>query len=117
MSKANKILLILIIVLVVVLGGVLYWQLGMKKSYYAVYLSTGDLYFGKLSYFPRVSLSDVWFRQRGSNNPQNSLNLARFADAVWGPEDKIYFTSVYIFFLEDTPDFKLIDSARGRGKL
>ncbi len=62
MSKLNKILLVIVIVLLVALGGVVYWQRsGFEKSYWAVYLDTGDLYFGKLRSFSKLSLSDVWF--------------------------------------------------------
>ncbi len=100
LSSINKILLAIAVVLLLTLGVVVYWQkIGFKESYWAVYFQSGDLYFGKLHRFPRLSLSDVWFLQRDSNNPQNSLNLARFADAVWGPEDKIYFTSDQVIWM------------------
>jgi hypothetical protein len=94
MSKLNKILLILVIVLLIVLGGVISWQkFGTEKPYFAVYLSTGDMYFGKLNYFPRLSLSDVWYLQRNPDDTQNPLSLTPFKGAFWGPEDKIYLNS------------------------
>lgn len=91
MSKLNKILLIIVIVLLIALGVVLYWQRGgFKESYWAVYLNTGDLYFGRLHKFPKLSLSDVWFIQRNSQDTQNPFSLVKFEQAFWGPEDKIY---------------------------
>ncbi len=91
MSKLNKILLAIVIVLLIALGVVVYWQKGgFKESYWAVYLNTGDLYFGKLNRFPRLSLSDVWFLQRNPQDSQNPLSLSKFEQAFWGPEDKIY---------------------------
>jgi len=91
MSKLNKILLVLVIVLLIALGVVLYWQRGgFKESYWAVYLDTGDIYFGKLHRFPRLSLTDIYFLQRNPDNQQNPLSLSKFARAFWGPEDKIY---------------------------
>jgi len=91
MSKINKILFILLIVLIVALAVVLYWQRGgFKESYWAVYLDTGDLYFGKLTRFPKLALTDVWFIQRNSQNTQNPFSLVKFEQAFWGPEDKIY---------------------------
>jgi hypothetical protein len=91
MSKLNKILLAIVIVLLIALGAVVYWQKGgFKETYWAVYLNTGDLYFGKLNRFSRVSLSDVWFLQRNPQDSQNPLSLTKFEQAFWGPEDKIY---------------------------
>ncbi|MDP3015022.1 MAG: hypothetical protein Q8N28_01245 [bacterium] len=87
----NKILLAIVIILLIALGAVVYWQRsGFEKSYWAVYLDTGDLYFGKLSSFPKLSLSDVWFLQRNPQDTQNPLSLTKFGNAFWGPEDKIY---------------------------
>ncbi len=95
MSKTNKILLALVIILAVAFGVVLYWQNGgFEQPYYAVYLSTGDLYFGKLSHFPSLSLTDVWLLQRSSDaNSQNQLGVARFDKAFWGPEDQLNLDS------------------------
>jgi len=95
MSKLNKILLIISIILFIALAVVIYWQIYLQKSgleepYWAVYLNTGDLYFGKLNKFPKLSLSDVYFIQRNPNDQQNPFSLAKFNQAFWGPEDKIY---------------------------
>ena len=91
MSKLNKILVAVVAILLVALGIVIYWQkIGFEKPYWAVYLDTGDLYFGKLNKFPRLSLSDVYFLQRNPNDQQNPLSMAKFSQAFWGPEDKVY---------------------------
>ncbi len=93
MSKINKILLALVIVLAVAFGIVLYWQNGgFEQPYYAVYLSTGDLYFGKLSHFPKLALTDVWLLQK-SNDAQNPYGITRFDKAFWGPEDQLNLDS------------------------
>ncbi|BCX16259.1 MAG: hypothetical protein KatS3mg098_488 [Candidatus Parcubacteria bacterium] len=55
-------------------------------DYYAVYLKTGDIYFGKLSRFPYLSLSNVWYLR---TNSQGEVSISRFDQSVWGPEDKI----------------------------
>lgn len=89
MSKINKVLVGLVVILVIALGGVLYWQKGgFDSKYSAVYLNTGDIYFGKLSRFPRMTLRDVWFLQKG-NDAQQGFGLSKFEDAFWGPEDKM----------------------------
>lgn len=90
MKNVNKILLIVVIVLVVVLAAVIAWQTwGSTPSYYAVYLRTGDLYFGQLSRFPSFSLSHVYLLQVNAQNQQNPVNVQKFSNVFWGPEDNI----------------------------
>ncbi len=89
MSKVNKVLVGLVIILLVALAGVVYWQKGgFEEKYSAVYLNTGDIYFGKLSRFPRMTLRDVWFLQKGSD-AQQGFGLSKFDKAFWGPEDEM----------------------------
>lgn len=91
MNIPNKILLGLVIILVIVVGAIIYWQkFGFEEPYYAVYLDTGDMYFGKLSHFPRLSLSDVWYIQRNPQDSQEPLSISKFERVFWGPEDKLY---------------------------
>lgn len=88
MFKNKKIIIgILAILLVLVAGIGLSWYLmnGSKNSYYAVYLDTGDLYFGKISWFPSLTLSNVWYIQRDPQS-QNST-LLDFSKVVWGPQN------------------------------
>jgi len=90
-NKSNKILLTIIIVLAVALVAIIYWQkVGFNRNYWAIYLDTGDLYFGKLNYFPKLSLSDAYLLQRNEQNQQNPFSISKFSNAFWGPEDKIY---------------------------
>ncbi len=91
MSKLNKILLFFVFILLMALGVVLYWQkIGFEKPYYAVYLNTGDLYFGRLNYFSNSSLSDVYYIQRNPEDRQNPLSISKFENSFWKPEGKIY---------------------------
>ncbi len=91
MSKFNIFLLISVIVLLLILGGVLFWQkIWAQTSFYAVYLDTGDLYFGRLDRFSlKYSLTDVYFLQRNSDNPNQPYSIQRLDQAFWKPENKI----------------------------
>lgn len=101
MSKINSILLVLVVVLVVALGGVLYWQKGgFEEKYSAVYLNTGDIYFGKLSRFPRMTLTDVWFLQKGSD-AQQGFGLSKFEKAFWGPEDEMTINDEIVIWVTE----------------
>jgi len=91
MTKINKILFGLVVLLILVLAGVIYWQAENKSDdYWAVYLNTGDLYFGKLNRFPQLSLTDVWFVQKNSQDNQNPYTLTQLSKAFWGPQDQLF---------------------------
>jgi hypothetical protein len=101
MSKINKALLGLVVILLVALAGVVYWQKGgFEEKYSAVYLNTGDIYFGKLSRFPRMTLRDVWFLQKGSDEKQG-FGLSKFEKAFWGPEDEMVISGENVIWVTE----------------
>jgi hypothetical protein len=88
MSKLNKILLLSVGVLII---GSLF--LGVKSllfgdsensGYSAVYMVSGDIYFGKLQRFPKLMLADAYTLQR-NQDAQTPFTLVKFKDAFWGP--------------------------------
>jgi len=89
MSNANKILLVLVIVLILVLAGLIIWQkFGTNKpTYWAIYLKSGDLYFGKLVQFPSFGLKNVYTLQVNQQNQENPVSVQKFTNIFWGPED------------------------------
>ena len=104
---SNKNLFPVFIIIILVLVGVGVW-LGVSfgrsagggaSPYSAVYLTTGDIYFGKLSWFPNPRLTNVWLPQRNVdslNQPQ--LGLTPLTSAFWGPVDEIYLSPKQIVF-------------------
>lgn len=95
------------IIIVLVLLGVGVWlgvNLGRSaeggaSAYSAVYLTTGDIYFGKLSWLPKPRLTNVWLLQRNvDNNNQPQLGLVPFTSSFWGPVDEIYLNPKQIVF-------------------
>jgi len=94
MIEKNKLYTIGLIVAIILLMILVYISFinkvsPIKNPYYAVYLRTGDMYFGKLSRFPKLTLSDVWFLQRNAQDEQGGFNLAKFSDTIFGPKDKM----------------------------
>lgn len=89
LSKRN--ISIFIIALIIILIAIIYWrQNNIEKPYYAVYLESGDIYFGKLNIVPNLSLSDVYFLQKNQSNEQNPFSVLKFENAFWSPENKVY---------------------------
>jgi hypothetical protein len=69
------------------------------SPYSAVYLSTGDIYFGKLSWFPAPHMTDVWFIERSQDqNGQAQTNIASLKSVFWGPVDEINLNAQDILF-------------------
>lgn len=108
MRNLSRGLLILFIVIVLVLVGLGIW-LGMSfgheeaasaaSPYSAVYLSSGDVYFGKLSWFPSPKLTNVWYLQRGVNQQnQPQVGIAPLKSVLWGPVDQINLNAKDILF-------------------
>jgi len=59
----------------------------LKRSYYAVYLRTGDLYFGHLcKFFSKYTLTNIYFLQR---DEKGELSLQKFEQSAYQPEDKM----------------------------
>lgn len=86
-SKTNRILVGIVIILAAVLLALASFQFIFGKGdYYAVYLRTGDLYYGKLVRFPYFGLRNVYLLQ-ATNDPNNPLRIQKFSDVFWGPED------------------------------
>ena len=102
----KKIFFILIVLLVALLASLLFFIFRINSNekiesskYSAVYLKTGDIYFGELSWFPRLKLKNPWFLQRvNDSNNQPQVSVAPLADAFWKPVDEIYLNKDEIVF-------------------
>jgi hypothetical protein len=95
-KKSSKVFLIvsLSIVGLVILAGAAVSI--FYKPYMAVYLVTGDMYFGKTNVFPCVKIQDPWFLQRAEDG---SLTLEKFTDAIWAPENGMKINRKHIIFI------------------
>jgi hypothetical protein len=85
--KMHRMLVGIVVVLLVVLIVLVALQmLFTKKGYSAVYLRSGDLYFGRMVKFPAFGLKNVYTIQV-TQDPQVPLRIQKFSDIFWGPED------------------------------
>jgi len=90
----NRLLLINIILLAIIVVLVVYVfvfnkniNFETKKPYYAVYLQTGDLYFGHLcKFFSKYTLTNVYLLQI---DQKGEFSLQKFEQSAYQPEDKM----------------------------
>jgi hypothetical protein len=69
------------------------------SPYSAVYLTSGDIYFGKLSWFPQPHLTDVWYLQRTTGaDGQTQVSVQPLKNVFWGPMNDITLNANQILF-------------------
>lgn len=71
-----------------------------KVSYSAVYLRTGEVYVGRLSLFPKMTLTDAYLIENvrdAKDETKFNLQLTPLRNFVWAPQ-KIYLNSEQVMF-------------------
>jgi hypothetical protein len=106
--KSIVIFFIVVIALLIVVGLVWvgigiatggYSSQGALSPYSAVYLTTGDIYFGKLDWSPSPHMEDAWFLQRSTDAKGNvAVGVYPFSQVEWGPSKDVYFNTQQIVF-------------------
>lgn len=84
---------IAIVILIVILIAVIIYFTGFdsksKKDNSVVYLSTGEVYVGKLSTFPQFKLKDSYIFQvvtDSNDSTKSNFQLIPVRDALWAPK-------------------------------
>jgi hypothetical protein len=107
MFSINKKVFLIIAILVVLFAAVGIWvgvaltrfEADGPSPYSAVFLATGDVYFGKLSWFPWPRLDEAWLLQRAAGpNGEPQFSLAPLNSAFWGPAGTVYLNREQIVF-------------------
>lgn len=112
-TNKNKILIGIIVLLVVIFGLVLFFLLKkpvvkeVKNDYSIVYLTTGEVYIGKLSVFPQLRLKNSYILAIGkdaTDPTKNTFQLNPLKDTLWAPKYINLNRDQVVFYgpLEDT---------------
>ena len=115
MSRLNKILLGIVGLLIggslVLIGGKMLFANNESGGYSAVYMTSGDIYFGQLERYPKLLLADAYTLQR-NQDAQTPFTLVKFKDAFWGPAGDISLNEENILWIaeldESSPIWKNI---------
>ena len=85
-------------------------QTGSKTDYQAVFLSNGQVYFGKLSGEARgyAVLKDIYYLQvtqlqpiQAGQNQSSNINLVKLGGELHGPTDEMRINRDHILFVEN----------------
>ncbi len=109
MSK-NQIISLVVVVLVVV--GLGFWvnKVNQDKGYSVVYLSTGEVYVGKLSTFPDFELKNGYILNvvKDTTDPtKNNFQLSPVSEALWAPTSIHFVRQNVVFYGSVTPESKI----------
>ncbi|OGI71112.1 hypothetical protein A3C60_01645 [Candidatus Nomurabacteria bacterium RIFCSPHIGHO2_02_FULL_37_45] len=119
MSK-NKIILLAIVILVVVLGFVFKDKLGIgQNAYSVVYMTTGEVYVGKLTTFPDLQLKDSYILQvtKDAIDPnKNNFQLTATKDALWASESMHLVKDNVVFYGSLMSDSKIAQTIAAQKK-
>jgi len=131
--KIGKLIMMLVIVVVVVAVVWYAWSImtptKVTGAYQAVFLSNGQVYFGKVSDLNRtyVKLSDIYYLQmkKGvqTQEPpaegeqavaaQSQLSLIKLGSELHGPNDSMIINQKHILFIESLKDdSKVVDAIK-----
>lgn len=121
---SHKVFFLILFIIVLIALGV--W-LGMaskadpkaESPYAAVYLTTGDIYFGKFSRFPMPHITDAWHLDRGvDKNGTPQMGLSEVKNAFWAPSGDIYLNrNQIVFWTELRNDSQLIPVLSGKQQI
>ena len=88
LSKRNTII-VLIVVLILLGVGLFVYRAKMDDDYSIVYLTTGEVYIGRLTTFPDFQLKDTYILQitkDAKDSTKSNFQLQPVSDALWAPE-------------------------------
>lgn len=126
-SKKSLIIFIVVIVLLVLtLGFCVYSELNIsKKPWSVVYLTTGEIYVGKISCFPKLQIHDAYILQlvkkpaegeEVTEETKTSFQLTPLKDALWAPK-KLYLNPKQVVFYGPVEEnSKVAEAIRGASK-
>ena len=89
MNKKNNIVLAVVLVLVVAGVAFLIYKNNKKQDYSIVYLTTGEVYIGKIVTFPDFQLTNGYILQIAkdpADPTKNNFQLNPIKDALWAPQ-------------------------------
>jgi hypothetical protein len=124
--ETNKKILAVVAALIVVLGILYYlnvfsFSFFSKNTYQAVFLTNGQVYFGKL-YQPKSQyaiLKNVFYLQiaqapqpiKAGETPPANINLVKLGGELHGPTDEMRINRDHILFVEDLkPDSRVVQA-------
>ena len=115
--KKSKAFWITIATITVILLIAIILQVVFRSGYYAFYLSTGDIYFGKLAWFSRYTIKDPYYLQF-TQSEQSPIRIVRFQNAFWGPGKELKLNPQNVIWVSKlSPTSQVVKYIESQGEL
>lgn len=102
MSKKIKLGLLVFAVLAVgsaIFAGQKFWG-GAGEAYHAVYLRSGDIYFGVLDRSPKLLLGNA-YALVSSGDAQAPFQIVKLTDMAWGPAGELELNEKQVLWIAE----------------
>ena len=99
--RKNTIVGVVVLILVIALGVFFYFKTSKDNGYSVVYLSTGEVYVGKLQVFSDLVLTDSYILQvvKDSTDPtKNTFQLQSTNEVLWAPKELHIIKDNVVFY-------------------
>lgn len=118
MSKKN---IVIVVVVILVVVGAAFWINKTKgeTDYSVVYLTTGEVYVGKLTTFPDLQLKDSYILQvtKDETDPnKNNFQLQPVSEALWAPKTIHFIKDNVVFYSTLMSNSKIAETLAAQGK-
>jgi hypothetical protein len=118
MSKRNIIIAAVLVLIVIVLG-VIQYNASRVDVYSVVYMTTKEVYVGKLSTFPDLMLTDSYVlttTQDASDSTKSNFQLTPIKQAIWAPKAMHLIKDNVVFYGSLMSDSKIVESIKTQNK-
>lgn len=118
LNKRNIIVIIFVVLVVLGLGFYAY-KANNPNFYSVVYLTTGEVYVGKLSTFPDLQLKDSYILQvtKDATDPnKNNFQLNPIKEALWAPKSMHLIKDSIVFYGRLLPNSKIAETIATQAK-
>lgn len=118
MNQKKKMFTGLVVVLVVIVLGIFFYaKTNEDDGFSVVYLSTGEIYIGRLKTVPDLVLTDSYLLQvvKDTADPtKNSFRLSPIEDALWSPKELRIMEEQVVFYGPILPESKIAEALVGK---
>ena len=111
----------IIVVLILIVAAIGFWkyQAMYPSDYSVVYLTTGEVYVGKLATFPCLQLKDAYVLQvtkDATDATKNNFQLNPINQALWAPQSINFIKDNVVFYGKLSPTSKIAETIAAQKK-
>lgn len=119
MTSKRNIAVVVVLVLAVVAVGLLIYRDYKDNRYSVIYMTTGEVYIGKLRTFPDFELTDAYLYQvtkDADDSTKSNFQLIPIKDALWAPKSMHLVKNNVAFYGQLLPTSKIAETIAVKGK-